>query len=89
MKTNEERLQKIISNIKNEKQAILKSKEKIKDLNKQKKQIELKIAKEKNAELCKYLSECGIKTVKDFQDFIDDNTKNTPEESDNTKDENY
>ena len=48
-----------------------KSKEKIKKLNAQKKKLELQIEKEKHNELCSVLSDYGIKSVNDFQDFLE------------------
>ena len=89
MKTNEEKLIKINSDIDNENLVIIKSKEKIKKLKKQKKEIEFRIAKEKNTELFKYLSEFGIKTVEDFQRFINNNPQNALDENKNIKNENY
>lgn len=70
MKTNEEKLQKVISDIEKENNTIKKSKEKIKKLRKSKNQIEFAIEKEKNKKLFEYLSDFGIKSVEDFQQLL-------------------
>ena len=66
-----EKLKKVISDIENTKSEIEKSKGKIKKLNAQKKKLELQIEKEKHNELCSVLSDYGIKSVNDFQNFLE------------------
>nr|WP_302685774.1 hypothetical protein [uncultured Ruminococcus sp.] len=69
--TTNEKLEKVILDIENTKSEIEKSKEKIKKLNALKKKLELQIEKEKHNELCSVLSDYGIKSVNDFQDFLE------------------
>lgn len=69
--TTNEKLEKVITDIENTKAEIEKSKEKIKKLTAQKKSLELQIEKEKHNELCSVLSDYGIKSVTDFQDFLE------------------
>lgn len=66
-----EKLKKVIADIENTKAEIEKSKEKIKKLTAQKKRLEQQIEKEKHNELCSVLSDYGIKSVNDFQDFLE------------------
>lgn len=69
--TTSEKLKKVISDIENTKSEIEKSKAKIKKLTLQKKKLEQQIEKEKHNELCSVLSDYGIKSVDDFQDFLE------------------
>ena len=85
--TTNEKLEKVIADIESTKAGIEKSKEKIKKLTAQKKRLEQQIEKEKHNELCSVLSDYGIKSVNDFQNFLDkyvsgeDTTQNTNEEN--------
>lgn len=67
----EERLKKVEEKIEKEKSIIENSKEKIKLLNKERKTLEQEIADEKFSELSDYLSEFGIKTVEQFENFFE------------------
>ena len=67
----EERLKKVEEKIEKEKSIIENSKEKIKLLNKERKTLEQEIADEKFSELSNYLSEFGIKTVEQFENFFE------------------
>lgn len=72
MITKKEKLEKISASIENELTSISKSKEKIKKLKREKKELENKIEKEKSKELFNYLSDFGIKSVEDFQGFMNE-----------------
>lgn len=67
----EDRLKKVEEKIEKEKSIIENSKEKIKLLNKERKTLEQEIADEKFSELSDYLSEFGIKTVEQFENFFE------------------
>lgn len=71
MKTNEDKLKKVIEDIESKKSIIEKCKQEIKNLNAKKKKLELEISKDKHKKLCKYLSELGISSEDDFQNFLD------------------
>lgn len=70
-KSKQERLQKILEQIARENLAISQAKEKLKTLNAQKKKIEKQIQAEEYEQLRSVLSNYGINTIKDFEEFID------------------
>lgn len=84
--TTSEKLKKVISDIENTKSEIEKSKAKIKKLTLQKKKLEQQIEKEKHNELCSVLSDYGIKSVNDFQEFLEKYSEET-NPSENTNNE--
>lgn len=84
--TTAEKLKKVISDIENTKSEIEKSKAKIKKLTLQKKKLEQQIEKEKHNELCSVLSDYGIKSVNDFQEFLEKYSEET-NPSENTNNE--
>lgn len=84
--TTTEKLKKVISDIENTKSEIEKSKVKIKKLTLQKKKLEQQIEKEKHNELCSVLSDYGIKSVNDFQEFLEKYSEGT-NPSENTNNE--
>lgn len=70
-KSKQERLQKILEQIAKENLTISQAKEKLKTLNAQKKKIEKQIQAEEYEQLRSVLSDYGINTIKDFENFID------------------
>lgn len=78
----EDRLKKVEEKIEKEKSIIENSKEKIKLLNKERKTLEQEIADEKFSELSDYLSEFGIKTVEQFENFFEN--RNSQQNNDQT-----
>ncbi len=84
--TTSEKLEKTISDIENTKAEIEKCKTKMKKLSLQKKKLEQQIEKEKHNELCSVLSDYGIKSVDDFQEFLEKYSEET-KPSENTNNE--
>lgn len=78
----EDRLKKVEDKIEKEKSIIENSKEKIKLLNKERRTLEQEIADEKFSELSDYLSEFGIKTVEQFENFFEN--RNSQQNNDQT-----
>lgn len=66
-----EKLEKVLQQITTENEIIAKAKLKIKKLNITKKKLEQQITNEQYAELKAVLHDYGIKSVTDFQNFID------------------
>ena len=73
MKSKEEKVELLKEQINNERKNIDKSKEKIKQLTMQLKRLERQITEEQFAELRDVLSDYGINTKTDFENFMRDN----------------
>lgn len=67
----EERLQKIITQIAKENLVIAQTKQRLKSLKEQKKKLEKQIQEEESARLMSVLADFGIKTIDDFERFMD------------------
>ena len=67
----EERLQKIITQIAKENLVIAQTKQRLKLLKEQKKKLEKQIQEEESARLMSVLADFGIKTIDDFERFMD------------------
>lgn len=72
-KDKKEKLDKVNKSIEKENQIIAKAKSNLKKLKSEKKKIESQIANEESAQLLDVLSEYGINTIEDFENFIDKN----------------
>ena len=70
-KDKEERLQKIITQIAKENLVIAQAKQRQKSLKEQKKKLEKQIQEEESARLMSVLADFGIKTIDDFEHFMD------------------
>ena len=70
-KDKEERLQKIITQISKENLVIAQAKQRLKSLKEQKKKLEKQIQEEESARLMSVLADFGIKTIDDFERFMD------------------
>ena len=70
-KDKEERLQKIITQIAKENLVIAQTKQRLKSLKEQKKKLEKQIQEEESASLMSVLADFGIKTIDDFERFMD------------------
>ena len=73
MKSKEEKVELLKEQINNERKNIDKSKEKIKQLTMQLKKLERQISEEQFADLREVLSNYGINTKTDFENFMRDN----------------
>lgn len=73
MKNKEEKLELLKKQIANERKNIEKSKEKIKQLNLQLKKLENQLLEQQYAELRDVLSDYGINSKTDFENFMRDN----------------
>lgn len=70
-KDKEERLQKITTQIAKENLVIAQAKQRLKSLKEQKKKLEKQIQEEESARLMSVLADFGIKTIDDFERFMD------------------
>ena len=70
-KDKEERLQKITTQIAKENLVIAQTKQRLKSLKEQKKKLEKQIQEEESARLMSVLADFGIKTIDDFERFMD------------------
>lgn len=72
-KDKKEKLDRVNQLIEKENQIITKAKANTKKLKIEKRKLESQIANEESAQLLDVLSEYGIKTIEDFENFIDKN----------------